>query len=110
MRRMLFVDDGPRILEGWRRMLRPQRNEWEMALAPGAGPAYFVTSRVRTSVTGRRIDRPSPSPGIDAKWRRPRPRSPRRAASSPIDRVAPYHRITTRRPFLFPSAVDVLIQ
>ena len=34
MRRVLFVDDEPRILEGLRRMLRPQRQEWEIAFAP----------------------------------------------------------------------------
>jgi HD-like signal output (HDOD) protein/ActR/RegA family two-component response regulator len=33
MRRVLFVDDEGRILEELRRMLRPQRHEWEMAFA-----------------------------------------------------------------------------
>jgi HD-like signal output (HDOD) protein len=32
---VLFVDDEVRILEGLRRMLRPMRNEFEMAFAPG---------------------------------------------------------------------------
>ena len=44
MRRVLFVDDEPRILEGLRRMLRPQRREWEMAFAPG-GEAGLATLR-----------------------------------------------------------------
>jgi len=34
MRRILFVDDETRILEGLQRMLRPQRQHWEMAFAP----------------------------------------------------------------------------
>jgi YesN/AraC family two-component response regulator len=33
MRRVLFLDDELRILEGLRRMLRSQSHEWEMALA-----------------------------------------------------------------------------
>jgi len=39
MKRVLFVDDEIRILEGLRRMLRPMRNEWEMAFAPGGQAA-----------------------------------------------------------------------
>ena len=42
MRRVLFVDDEPRILEGLRRMLRPQRHEWEMAFAPGGEAALAM--------------------------------------------------------------------
>jgi HD-like signal output (HDOD) protein len=38
MRRVLFVDDEPKILEGLQRMLRSMRNEWEMEFAIG-GPA-----------------------------------------------------------------------
>ena len=36
MKRILFVDDEPSILDGLRRMLRTQRKEWEMAFA-GSG-------------------------------------------------------------------------
>lgn len=36
MKRVLFVDDEPRILEGLQRMLRTQRNVWEMNFA-GSG-------------------------------------------------------------------------
>lgn len=36
--RILFVDDDLRVLEGLRRALRPQRQQWEMTFAPG-GPA-----------------------------------------------------------------------
>ena len=35
MRRILYVDDDPRFLEDLRHMLRPQRNEWDVAFAPG---------------------------------------------------------------------------
>jgi HD-like signal output (HDOD) protein/ActR/RegA family two-component response regulator len=42
MRRVLFVDDEPRILEGLRRMLRAQRDEWDMAFAPGGEAALAM--------------------------------------------------------------------
>jgi HD-like signal output (HDOD) protein len=42
MRRVLFVDDEARILEGLRRILRPQRHEWEMAFAPGGEAALAL--------------------------------------------------------------------
>lgn len=35
MKRVLFVDDEPRVLEGLQRMLRPMRHEWELAFAEG---------------------------------------------------------------------------
>jgi len=42
MRRVLFVDDEPGVLEGLRRMLLPQRHEWEMAFAPGGEAALAM--------------------------------------------------------------------
>jgi len=39
MKRILFVDDDPGILDGLRRMLRPMRKEWEMEFAPGGQAA-----------------------------------------------------------------------
>jgi HD-like signal output (HDOD) protein len=42
MKRIIFVDDEVRILEGLRRMLRPMRNQWEMAFAPGGQAALDV--------------------------------------------------------------------
>ncbi len=33
MRRILFVDDEPRVLDGLQRMLRPYRDRWDMAFA-----------------------------------------------------------------------------
>ncbi len=42
MRRLIFVDDEPRNLEGMRRMLRPQRHDWEMAFAPNGDAALAL--------------------------------------------------------------------
>jgi HD-like signal output (HDOD) protein len=39
MRRILFVDDEPRILDGLRRLLRCLRGEWEMVFAGGGAEA-----------------------------------------------------------------------
>ncbi len=39
MKRILFVDDDPNILDGLRRMLRPQRREWEMKFANSGAEA-----------------------------------------------------------------------
>ena len=39
MKRILFVDDEPRILDGLQRMLRSRRNEWETEFAVGGGQA-----------------------------------------------------------------------
>jgi HD-like signal output (HDOD) protein len=61
MRKVLFVDDEPKILEGLRRMLRPQRHEWEMAFAPGgeAALALMEASPFDVIVSDMRM------PGID---------------------------------------------
>lgn len=37
MKRLLFVDDEPKVLDGLRRMLHPHRREWQMEFA-GSGP------------------------------------------------------------------------
>jgi HD-like signal output (HDOD) protein/ActR/RegA family two-component response regulator len=42
MRRVLFVDGEPRSLDGLRRMLRTQRQEWEMAFAPSGEAALAL--------------------------------------------------------------------
>jgi len=42
MKRVLFVDDEPKILEGLQRMLRPQRTIWEMAFAQGGEAALTM--------------------------------------------------------------------
>ena len=42
MKRILFVDDEPNVLDGLRRMLRPMRKEWEIAFAPGGEEALAI--------------------------------------------------------------------
>jgi HD-like signal output (HDOD) protein len=42
MKRVLFVDDEPRILEGLQRMLRPQRSVWEMNFAASGEEALAL--------------------------------------------------------------------
>jgi HD-like signal output (HDOD) protein len=42
MRRVLFVDDDPRILEGLRRMLRSQKQAWEIAFASSGEAALAL--------------------------------------------------------------------
>ncbi len=39
LKRILFVDDEPKILEGLQRMLRPMRDAWEMKFAEGSEAA-----------------------------------------------------------------------
>jgi HD-like signal output (HDOD) protein/ActR/RegA family two-component response regulator len=45
LKRLLFVDDDPNILQGLQRMLRPMRHEWEMHFAAGASEALKVLTR-----------------------------------------------------------------
>jgi len=42
MKRILFVDDEPSILDGLKRMLRPMRSEWDMVFAPGGEAALSL--------------------------------------------------------------------
>lgn len=42
MRRILFVDDEPNVLHGLQRMLRSQREEWEMSFAQGGEAALAM--------------------------------------------------------------------
>ncbi len=45
MKRILFVDDEPNILQGLQRMLRPMRHEWELAFAQSGAEALEVLER-----------------------------------------------------------------
>ncbi len=42
MKRILFVDDEPKVLEGLQRTLRAQRHEWEVAFASGGDAALTM--------------------------------------------------------------------
>ncbi|HOS94605.1 MAG TPA: two-component system response regulator, partial [Armatimonadota bacterium] len=42
--RVLFVDDEPNVLQGLRRMLRPQRDEWDMDFS-SSGAAALAAMR-----------------------------------------------------------------
>jgi len=61
MRRILFVDDEPMVLDGLRRMLRGMRNEWEMEFAASGHDALKVldSKRFNVIVTDMRM------PGMD---------------------------------------------
>jgi len=45
MKRILFVDDDPNVLEGLERMLFPLRKEWHMAFAPSGQAALDIMSK-----------------------------------------------------------------
>ena len=42
MKRILFVDDEPRVLEQLRQMLEPQKDQWDMAFAPSGKAALSL--------------------------------------------------------------------
>jgi HD-like signal output (HDOD) protein/CheY-like chemotaxis protein len=46
-KRILFVDDEPNILQGLKRMLRSQRNEWDMAFAESGASALEMMEKER---------------------------------------------------------------
>jgi HD-like signal output (HDOD) protein len=46
MKRILFVDDEPCLLDGLKRMLRPQRKEWDTAFANGGEQALAMLAAV----------------------------------------------------------------
>lgn len=50
MRRILFVDDEPAVLEGLRNLFRKQRRHWEMVFAPGGMEALGELERTRFDV------------------------------------------------------------
>ena len=61
MIKVLFVDDETRILEGLQRMLRPQRDKWDMAFAPGGVAALAMLEKTAFDV----IVSDMRMPGID---------------------------------------------
>ena len=60
-KKVLFVDDEAHLLEGLKRLLRPQRKEWDMFFALGAEEALALLERtpVDVVVTDMRM------PGMD---------------------------------------------
>jgi HD-like signal output (HDOD) protein/ActR/RegA family two-component response regulator len=50
VKRILFVDDEPKVLEGLRRMLYPYRNEWQMVFVASAGEALRQLSEAQFDV------------------------------------------------------------
>jgi putative nucleotidyltransferase with HDIG domain len=60
-KKILFVDDEPKVLEGLRRMLRPHRHEWDMTFASSGEEALSVLalSQFDVLVTDMRM------PGMD---------------------------------------------
>lgn len=50
MRKILFVDDETKILEGLQRMLRPMRHEWEMAFAESGEKALELLAQQSVDV------------------------------------------------------------
>ena len=60
-KRVLFVDDEPKVLDGLRRMLHPMRHEWDMAFAGSGQEALDILARepFDTIVTDIRM------PGMD---------------------------------------------
>src|SRR5215469_9947183 len=42
MTRILFVDDEPKVLDGLRRLLRPQRLQWDMSFIEGGEAALAL--------------------------------------------------------------------
>ena len=45
MKRILFVDDEPKVLQGLQRMLRSMRNEWGMEFASSGREALEMLER-----------------------------------------------------------------
>lgn len=50
MKKILFVDDEPNVLEGLQRMLRPLRHEWEMTFVSSGYEAIQILDRERFHV------------------------------------------------------------
>ncbi|MGH9758214.1 MAG: response regulator, partial [Candidatus Acidiferrales bacterium] len=61
MKRVLFVDDEPEVLRGIEHMLGQQRDQWEMAYAPGgeAALSLMATAPFDVVVSDMRM------PGVD---------------------------------------------
>jgi HD-like signal output (HDOD) protein len=110
MKRVLFVDDEPRILDGLRRMLRGQRHEWEMTFASGGDAALAEVERAPFDVvvTDMRM------PGLDGVGlltgvQRLHPQTLRIVLSGHTDPAVAARAARVAHQFLFkPSSPDVV--
>ena len=61
MKKVLFVDDEPNVLQGLRRMLRPMQSEWDMQFvdSPNAAMEHIRADSFDVVVTDMRM------PGMD---------------------------------------------
>jgi len=50
LKRIIFVDDEPKILEGLQRLLRPQRQQWEMVFAQSGEQALLELGKATFDV------------------------------------------------------------
>ena len=101
MRRVLFVDDDQQMLEGLQRVLRSNRQEWEMAFAQGGEAALAVLdcSSFDVIVTDMRM------PGMDGaelleKVRQHHPQVVRIILSGYVDLQATFRAVPVAHQFL----------
>ncbi|MBU0719277.1 MAG: HDOD domain-containing protein [Planctomycetes bacterium] len=74
MRRILFVDDEEKLLQGLRRMLRPMRHEWDMTFVPDGREALAALDRQPFDVLVTDMRMPGlDGPGLLAEVRRQHP-------------------------------------
>lgn len=110
MKRVLFVDDEPRILEGLQRMLRSQRTVWEMHFASSGEEALVLMEAepydiVVTDMKMPRMDGAALLEIIRAKY----PRSLRIVLSGYTELEASYRAVTVAHQFLLkPCDADKL--
>ncbi|MBN9502435.1 MAG: hypothetical protein BGO01_12675 [Armatimonadetes bacterium 55-13] len=64
MRKILFVDDEIRILDGFRRMVRSKRDEWDCSFAASADEAWTLIQEIRPDAIVSDLNMPGKS-GID---------------------------------------------
>lgn len=74
MKRILFVDDEEKLLQGLRRMLRPLRHEWDMTFVPSGQEALAAIGKQSFDVLVTHMRMPGlDGPGLLAEVRRQHP-------------------------------------
>ncbi|MGH9595044.1 MAG: HDOD domain-containing protein, partial [Bryobacteraceae bacterium] len=115
MKRILFVDDEPRILDGLQKMLQPHEDQWEMAFAPGgqAGLAMMEAASFDVIVSDMRM------PGMDGAElmrlvRERHPNAVRIILSSQTELESAYRAVPVAHQFLLkpcdPDALGIAIE